>query len=191
MSEEPKRAWLQKRFESRAQKLVAIAAGITTLIGLPLAIKALVDAFWPQDVPRSAALTVDKPEQIDRTWGQFLREYRGEFSDEGYTRRQLDTPGIVVPVHVKAAGLAGKRWTLTWHVRDPNGSIGDYDPPSWVPLKRGIRSSTSPADFVAHVWLPPPPETLDEEIVHFVIKDDRGTELDQADSERIQAEPSS
>jgi hypothetical protein len=191
MSEVPKRAWLQKRLESRAQKLVAIAAGITTLIGLPLAVKALVDAFWPEDVPRSAALTVGPYEQVDRTWGDFLREYPGEFRDEGYTKQQLDAPGLVLPVHVKASGLVGKTWTLTWHVRDPNGSIGNYDPPSWVPLERDIRSSTSPLDFVAHVWLPPPPDTLDEEIVHFIIKDDRGTELGQADSETIQAEPTS
>jgi len=190
VAEEPKRTRLSARLESPAQKLIVIVAGITTLIGLPLAIKALVDAFWPNDsvnVPRSAVLSVGRLQSS--TLAQFVHDYRDEVDGAAYSRRRLDTYGAVLPVDVTIKGLVDKDATLSWEVLDANGNSGDYGPPSWVPRTRELRPATSPAHFVVHVWLPPPPEPLDEAIVRFVVRDDRGAELKERDSSKIQVEP--
>jgi hypothetical protein len=191
VADEPKRERLRERLGSPAQRLIVVVAGITTLIGLPLAIKALVDAFWPNDsvkAPRSAALSVGRLQSS--TLAQFVHDYRDEVDGAVYTRRQLDTYGAVLPVDVTVTGLSDKDATLSWKVLDANGNAGDYGPPSWVPRTRELRPATSPAHFVLHVWLPPPPKPLDEEIVQFVVKDDAGSELEEDNSPKIQVEPS-
>lgn len=191
MAEQPKRTRLRERLESPTQKLIVVAAGITTLIGLPLAIKALVDAFWPHDAvkaPRSAVLSVGRLQV--RTLAQFVHEYRNEVDAAVYTNQQLETSGGVLPVDVTLTGLADNEATLSWKVLDANGNAGDYGPPSWVPRTRELRPATSPAHVVVHVWLPPPPKPLDEEVVQFVVKDDSGSELREKNSPKIQVEPS-
>jgi hypothetical protein len=191
VAEEPTRARLTARLESPAQKLIVVVAGITTLIGLPLALKALVDSFWPHDsvdIAHSAVLSVGEEVQ-SRTLAQFVSEHRDEVGGAAYTRRQLGTYGAVLPVDVTVTGLAGKDATLSWKILDANGNAGDYGPPAWAPRTRDLHSATSPAHFVVHVWLPPPPEPLDEAVVQFVVTDDRGAELEEKNSPKIQVEP--
>jgi hypothetical protein len=183
------RAWFREHLESRAQRLVAVAAGITTVIGVPLAINALIDTFWRDNsvaVAPSATLALAEPE-FEQTWGDFRDRYPTEFPRGSYSRRQLETPGLVLPVRITVTGLADKKATLRWEARNPTGVVGNFDPPSWVPQTREIRPSSSPAHETVHVWVPPAPE-LDEEIVRFTLIDDRGDEIAQEESRRFQIE---
>ena len=136
MGERRKRASLREHLASPAQKIVAIAAGITTLIGVPLAINALIETFWRDDspaAPRSAALIVEAPEQIGLTWGEFIKQHPDDVPRKSYSRAQLGVFGLVLPVRITATGLAGKTATLRWTVENPSGAAGNYDPPPWVP----------------------------------------------------------
>lgn len=187
---EPGRSGIAGRVDVSARRLVAVAAAITTLIGLPLAIMRLIDAFsGGKTIQPSATLAVDPPEAVGETWGSFMRAHPNEVPDKPYANAQRETPGLVLPVELTLVGLAHRPAELRWTVLNPSGAVGNYEPPRWVPREREIRPSTSPVRLQTRIWIHPPPPQLDEEKIRVTVFDDHGNELGHDESTPLRAEP--